>query len=615
MGRRQSLLLLLVLYGILVTLRLSAPYDIDTSDQAKQGLYVVDVVQKNSFFLPTCRGDLATKPPLYNWVAACFSFMFGGVTDISIKLPAVLCGFGVVVVTFLLGGMLFTRKVGLFAGLVLILNVHFIKLACTARTDMMLCLFVSLALYFFLLAYYGNGKASVYNILAFVAMGLGSITKGPIGLLIPALVILVFLFSKKDMKALASMKIGSGLLIWLLMMLAWFIPALIEGGREFFDIVVYDEAINRFFALGTRTSKVQPFYYLVTHFLAKFLPWSLFVPSAIVRHFKSGNETEKSRLLFPLVWFFTVLIFFSLSKGKRADYLLPLYPAASVIAAHFWLSVIAEGKAGRWKAHLRVPSLCYLSASLLAAACLTMVSFVPAFAEAVVRIAPDSSDEAALLCNAVSERIGLFLLTAVPLAAVSILGVILAARINLRALSIAMFAAAGLYVSLYFEVLSPETKKLDGERKRAFCEEAARVMSSTENLKFCRVHNSIPLYMGKNERALTHDEAIEFFRVTDSPYVIITEAGYHAMRELSALKLTRFARNFHRGSAPLAAASGSLSPHEGKQILSPIPPDSHRNTNSYAFEFVPLVESERLVENKTKYVLLGKKGKSASRSR
>lgn len=561
MDRRHSLLLLLVLYGILVTARLSAPYDIDTSDQAKQGLYVVDVVQKNSFFLPTCRGALATKPPLYNWVAACFSLMCGGVTDISIKLPAVLCGFGVVVVTFLLGERLFTRKVGLFAGLILMLNYHFIRLACTARTDMMLCFFISLALYFFLLTYRRGRKTSTYNILIFVAMGLGSITKGPIGLLVPALVILGFLFFKKDMKALASMRIGSGLLIWLLMMLAWFVPALIEGGREFFGIIVYDETINRFFALGTRSSKIQPFYYLVTHFLGKFLPWSLFVPSAIVRHLRSGNETEKSRLLFPVIWFFTILIFFSLSKGKRADYLLPLYPAASVIAAHFWLSVIAEGKTSHWKIQLRVLSLCYLSVCFLAVACLTMVSVVPAFAEAIVRAAPDISDEAALLCNAVSGRIGLFLLVAVPLAVVSILGVILAAKNNMRLLSIAMFAAAGLYLTLYFKILSPEAKKLDGEHKRAFCEKVIQAIGSTENLKFCSVQNSIPFYTGKNERALTHDEVIEFFRVADSPYVIITEVDYHAMRKSSD------------------------------------------------FEFVPLVESEHLVKNKTKYVMLCKKAR------
>ena len=61
---------------------------------------------------------------------------------------------------------------------------------------------------------------------------------------------------------------------------AWFTPALVEGEREFFDTVVMDETVNRFFGAGTRTRKTRPFYYLAGHFLGKFLSWSLFAPMA-----------------------------------------------------------------------------------------------------------------------------------------------------------------------------------------------------------------------------------------------------------------------------------------------------------------------------------------------
>jgi hypothetical protein len=508
---------------------LTAPYDLDAHDQAKQGLYVLDVVQGGSFFLPTERGVIpATKPPLYNWAAAAVSLIWGDVTDVTIKVPAILCGFGVVIVTFLVGEMLFSREVGLFAGLVLIMNYHFTDLSCTARTDMMLCLFICLALYFFLLAYRKGGERSGYNALIFVAIGLGSITKGPVAFLIPFLIIVVFLFFKKDLKWLRSMRLGWGLSICLIIMLGWFIPALIEGGRTFFNTVIGDEMINRFFGISTRALKTRPFYYLAGHFLGKFLPWSLFVPSALIRHGKSKNTEEKGRLLFPVVWFLTVLVFFSLSRGKRSDYILPLYPAASLVVAHFWASLIGRDEEGCWRVHLRALSLTYLVVSSIGGvAGLLMLLAGAHLPHAITAIAP----ELGLLQSTVSARTHLFPAIAIPFATVSILGVVLAIRRNLKALFIVMLAVVGLSLSLYFEMLSPQATRMSGEQKKAFCTTVARTIDSAENLKFCNVKNSILFYMGENVLPLSYDEVIQFFQVTDNPYLITTEADYSALRE------------------------------------------------------------------------------------
>jgi len=564
MDRKRIIALLLLCYALLAVLRLTAPYDIDDRDQAKQGLYVLDVVQGVSFFLPTEHGAKpATKPSLYTWAAAGVSLMRGDVTDFTIKLPAVLCGFAVVIVTFLLGETLFSKEVGLFAGLVLILNYHFTNLSCTARTDMMLTLFISLALYFFLVAYRQGGQKSVYNILVFVAMGLGSITKGPVAFLVPVLAILTFLAFKRDLKRLRSMQLGWGMLIWMAIMLGWFIPAIIEGGQRFWETVIRDEMVNRVFAIGTRAGKTRPFYYLVGHFLGKFLPWSLVVPLALIRYGKSRNAEEKGRLLFPVVWFLTVLVFFSLSKGKRSDYILPLYPAASLIVAHFWVSLIGRDEDGRWRFSLRALSLIYLVVSFVGAAGLLMFLSGQQLPRALVRIAPESAERIELLQSAINSRAYLLLATAIPFATVSILGVVLAVRRNLKALLVVMLAATGLSLSLYFEVLSPEATRMDGERKRAFCATVKGMIDATEDLEFYNVDNSILFYMGKNVQPLNHDEATQFLRVTGTPYLITAEADYRALGE---------------------------------------PPD---------FPFPILVESDYLVKTKggktVRYVLLGKK--------
>jgi 4-amino-4-deoxy-L-arabinose transferase-like glycosyltransferase len=119
MSPTKIILLLVLCYVFVALVQLTGPFDIDNRDQAFQGLYVIDVFQKGSFFLPTEYGSHpATKPPLYTWAAAAVSLAYGKVTDLTIKLPAVFSGIGVVFITFFIAEMLFSREVGLSAGLV-----------------------------------------------------------------------------------------------------------------------------------------------------------------------------------------------------------------------------------------------------------------------------------------------------------------------------------------------------------------------------------------------------------------------------------------------------------------------------------------------------------------
>lgn len=559
MARKKIIILLILCYMFVALVQLVAPFDIDNRDQAMQGLYVLDVVQKGSFFLPTQCGQPTTKPPFYTWVAAAVSLALGKVTDFTIKLPAVFSGLGVVFITFLIAEMLFSKEVGLFAGLVLTLNVHFAYLSGIARTDMMLCLFISFSLYSFLLAYRQRNEKSIYNILLFVAMGLGSITKGPVAFLLPLLVILIFLFFMRDLKWLKSMRLGLGTTILLLIILGWFIPALGIGGRKFFNIIVLDEMVNYFLGTGwAQTRQIKP-YFFIGHFFEKFLPWSLFVPSALARYWKSKNGTEKYGLLFSIVWFLTIMTFFSISKGRRSDYILPLYPAAALIVGQFWVSLANRDKPGGWKAHLRVLSLGYLIVNFCVIASLIALLARQDLTQLIARIVPESSETIKLLCRSINTHTNLFLLAALPLAVVSVLGAALALRGSLKNLFIVLLVTAGFNLFLYFEILSPEAGRMSGEQKKAFCSRVARQINSVENLQFCNVESSVLFYMGKNVQPLNHYEVLEFFHVASNPYLITTESDYVTLRE------------------------------------------------RVGFEFVVLEESEYLIREKTKYVLISKR--------
>jgi hypothetical protein len=532
LSRRNALLLLVAWYVAAVAVRLGAPSDLDNRDQAKQGLYVIDVVYNGNYILPTVNDiEPATKPPLYNWVAAGISLVYGDVTELTIRLPSVLCGFAVVLLTFLIGEMLISGRVGLFGGFVLVSNHHFVTLACTARTDMMLCLLISLALLFFLYAYHepaGKGR-NFYVLMAFLCLGFGTLTKGPVAPALVAAVVVIFLLFKKDFKWLRTVPLVRGAAIVLLITLTWFILALREGGREFFEIVVLDESVNRFLGIGRRADKTRPFYYLAGHFFGKFLPWSFFVPTAVIRYWKADDSEEKTKLLLPFVWLFGVLIFFSISKGKRTDYILPMYPAASLIVAWLWLSLSEEPPGGRLWKQLRAVVGGYAGGCMALAVLFLAFVIVPGAGDAIARIFPDKSDKTALLLDALTMRMYLFLLISIPLAAASAAALACALRGQTKRLLVLTLAVSALTATLYFHFLSSKAISRSGEQKKAFCKNVMQMVGPDDSLGFLGVKNSIHFYLKKHTRPLNREEALVFLQSADSSFLITTEREYHRL--------------------------------------------------------------------------------------
>jgi uncharacterized membrane protein YhaH (DUF805 family) len=129
------------------------------------------------------------------------------------------------------------------------------------------------------------------------------------------------------------MRLLTGMALCFIVVLSWYLPAVLKGGQDFINETLLHNTIERF-ARGS--SHVRPIYYYLTNFPVDFLPWFLFLPGAIVYGFSERKKGVSRGFLFLLIWFVVIFLFFSFSKGKRAIYLLPLYPAASLMVGGFW---------------------------------------------------------------------------------------------------------------------------------------------------------------------------------------------------------------------------------------------------------------------------------------
>jgi 4-amino-4-deoxy-L-arabinose transferase-like glycosyltransferase len=129
------------------------------------------------------------------------------------------------------------------------------------------------------------------------------------------------------------MKLLPGMLVCLAIVLAWYVPAVIRGGREYLNATLLHHSVARF---AEGTSHVRPFYYFLLSFPGDFLPWILFLPGAAVYGLSGEAAPKRKEFLFLFVWFVVIFLFFSISKGKRSLYLLPLFPAASLMVGKLW---------------------------------------------------------------------------------------------------------------------------------------------------------------------------------------------------------------------------------------------------------------------------------------
>ncbi|MDP2972043.1 MAG: hypothetical protein Q8P64_22955 [Deltaproteobacteria bacterium] len=193
----------------------------------------------------------------------------------------------------------------------------------------------------------GNrGNLLIYGF--YIGMVFGTLAKGPVGFILPLLVSLAYLSVQRDWKGIKGMKLVPGLLIMFVLISAWYLPALMKGGKDYFDATLLHHTMDRF-AKGT--SHLRPFYYYIYNFPADFLPWILFLPAAVAYGFSKEVFEKRKEFLFLLIWFSVIFLFFSLSKGKRGLYLLPLFPAVSLMVGKLWddfISASAEGFHQGW---------------------------------------------------------------------------------------------------------------------------------------------------------------------------------------------------------------------------------------------------------------------------
>src|SRR5436309_1318855 len=224
---RRDLTLLIIVFSLTCAIRITSPSDVRTGDQPLQFAYVHDVVANGNWIVQhLADGTPAAKPPLYNWLAATFALM-GADGEFVTKLPSLLAALITLLLTWDIGRRLAGPRVGLFAGLLLAASPMFAKHAWFARTDMLLTALVVAQFW---------AAIRVRPVAFWTAAALAMLTKGPIGILIPALSLSIWWRSEGTLRERwRELRWMPGLPLALVPFAAWFAAAIWRGGQPVFD--------------------------------------------------------------------------------------------------------------------------------------------------------------------------------------------------------------------------------------------------------------------------------------------------------------------------------------------------------------------------------------------
>jgi len=302
-------------------------------DEGRHAVTSKEMVLNNDWITTTLNGEkFYDKTVLYNWLAALCYLVFG-FTELAARLPAAVLGLGCVMVTYLLGRKMFGPTTGFLGGMILATSGLFVSLSRSPVHDISLAFFVTLALFFFYLGFTNEKRRRTHFLLFYGSLGFAVLAKGPIGLLLPGLIIGLLLVLKGKLSFLKEMQIGWGILIFLVIAAPWYVLISLRNS-DYVGYFFIENNIMRF--LSPHALHARPFWYYFPVLMGGFSPWSFFLPLALIHAFRGGWKNMNEGTLFLVLWFSAIFLFFSAASSKGNAYLLPLFPAGSLLVGGLW---------------------------------------------------------------------------------------------------------------------------------------------------------------------------------------------------------------------------------------------------------------------------------------
>ncbi|MBO4659511.1 MAG: glycosyltransferase family 39 protein [Prevotella sp.] len=356
--RLDKTMWLLIVICVLTVIPFLGIYDYNTKGEPRESIVSYTMIESGNWILPrNSVGEMAYKPPFFYWAVATVSAIWGEVNEFTSRVPSAVAYILLTIGTFLFYGRRCDKKLALATALVAFTSWELHRQGFNCRVDMVLTFFIVGAL-MLLYRWHERGMRGI-PLLAVLLMSLGTLTKGPVGALLPCLVTGIYLLCRgvNFFRAFFSM-MAFGLLS-LVLPAIWYFAAWQQGGQEFIDLVM-EENVGRMTNTMSYNSCVEPWYYNFITLVPGYLPWVILALMAlfvvewkkmgkacsssdedkkpnILSRMTSGIRTASPINLFSLLAIVVIFVFYCIPQSKRSVYLMPIYPFIAFFIAKLLL--------------------------------------------------------------------------------------------------------------------------------------------------------------------------------------------------------------------------------------------------------------------------------------
>ena len=330
---RRSTLLLLLLCGITFLAGLGRPA-IGDSDEAFYAEAAREMLERGDWLTPYYNYETRfQKPVLFYWLVGA-TYAVAGIGEAQARLWAALAGVGLALLTAAAGRRWRDEPTGLLAGAIVATSFGYFSIGRLSLPDLPLAFFITLTTYALLVATLDEPSRPMrWWLVAGAAAGCGFLTKGPVGLILPALAVAPAWWLERARLRLPWTGLAAAAAVAIAVGLPWYTQMWAVHGRAYLDSFFLGDNLERF--ATSRFNDPRPFWFYVPIVLGGMLPWTPLVAAGVppLRDHLAGRRRVTPLVWRLLGWAGLPLLFFTLSIGKQPRYILPILPPLALLLA------------------------------------------------------------------------------------------------------------------------------------------------------------------------------------------------------------------------------------------------------------------------------------------
>ena len=317
------------------------------SDEAFYAESAREMVESGDWLTPHFNYEYRfEKPILYYWLAAT-AYLIVGIGETAARLPSALAGLGLTLLAFASARRWYDPSTGFLAGVITATSFGYVAMARQALPDLTLAFFITLAIWAALVVWVEppqqatprpqGGARTMWILLAAVGAAGAVLTKGPVGIALPVMVVgplVVWQYWTGASRPVRVTDLALFAVVVVVIAAPWYLGMTLVHGPAYLDRFFIAENLDRF--ATARYNDPRPVWYYLPIVVGGMLPWSPFMLLWLRPFIRSVQvRFEGAAVAIRLAWWAAApLLFYSLSIGKQPRYILPILPPLAVLLAH-----------------------------------------------------------------------------------------------------------------------------------------------------------------------------------------------------------------------------------------------------------------------------------------